>query len=96
MLFIVLFLVAGIFCGLLQRETSPLLPVSRSLTLLILPFLVKYAGKLSTIASGGATSMDTTLPIVVRFSGQQFVMISIYSGLIITFLVPVLVTFFLT
>jgi uncharacterized membrane protein YbjE (DUF340 family) len=65
------------------------------ITLLILPFLVKYAGKLSTIASGGATSMDTTLPVVVRFSGKEFVMISIYSGVVITFLVPLMVTFFL-
>lgn len=66
------------------------------ITLLLLPFLVRYAGKLSTIASGGATSMDTTLPVVVRFSGQEFVLVSIYSGLVITFLVPLLVSFFLT
>ena len=64
-------------------------------TLLVLPFAVKYTGKLSPIASGGATSMDTTLPVVVKFSGKEYVMISVYSGVVITVLVPVLVSFFL-
>ncbi|MFB6317998.1 lysine exporter LysO family protein [Saccharicrinis sp. FJH54] len=65
-------------------------------TLLITPFMIKYTGKLTPIAAGGATSMDTTLPVVIRFSGKEYVMISIYSGVVITFLVPVLVTFILS
>lgn len=64
-------------------------------TLLVLPFVVKYTGKLSPIASGGATSMDTTLPVVVKFSGKEYVMISVYNGVVITILVPLLVSFFL-
>lgn len=65
-------------------------------TLLVTPFLIRYFGKLTPIAAGGATSMDTTLPVVIRFSGKEYVMISIYSGVVITFLVPVLVTFFMS
>lgn len=65
-------------------------------TLLVTPFLIRFTGKLTPIAAGGATSMDTTLPVVIRFSGKEYVMISIYSGVVITFLVPVLVTFFLS
>lgn len=65
-------------------------------TLLVTPFLIRYFGKLTPIAAGGATSMDTTLPVVIRFSGKEYVMISIYSGVVITFLVPVLVTFFVS
>ena len=64
-------------------------------TLLITPFLIKYTGKLTPIASGGATAMDTTLPVVVRFSGKAYVMLSIYTGVVITILVPFMVTFFL-
>lgn len=65
------------------------------ITLLFTPFLIKYTGKLTPIASGGATAMDTTLPVVVRFSGKAYVMLSIYTGVVITILVPFMVTFFL-
>jgi len=33
-------------------------------TLIFTPFFVKFFGKLAPISSGGATSMDTTLPII--------------------------------
>jgi len=64
-------------------------------TLLLMPLLVRYFGKLAGIASGGATSMDTTLPIIVKFSGKEYGVIAIFSGIILTVLVPVLVTFIL-
>ncbi|WP_244825605.1 lysine exporter LysO family protein [Carboxylicivirga linearis] len=64
-------------------------------TLLLMPLLVRYFGKLAGIASGGATSMDTTLPVIVKFSGKEYGVIAIFSGIILTILVPVLVTFIL-
>ena len=42
----------------------------------------------------GATTMDTTLPIIARTSGQQFVVVSIFHGFIVDFSVPFLVTLF--
>lgn len=65
------------------------------LTLLITPLLVQYFGKLAGIASGGATSMDTTLPVITRYSGKEWGIISVFSGVVLTLLVPFLVTFFL-
>jgi uncharacterized membrane protein YbjE (DUF340 family) len=65
------------------------------ITLLATPFLVQYFGKLAGIASGGATSMDTTLPIITRFSGKEWSIISVFSGVVLTLLVPFLVTFIL-
>jgi uncharacterized membrane protein YbjE (DUF340 family) len=65
------------------------------LTLLITPILVQYFGKLAGIASGGATSMDTTLPIITRYSGKEWSIISVFSGVVLTLLVPFLVTFIL-
>jgi uncharacterized membrane protein YbjE (DUF340 family) len=65
------------------------------ITLLATPLLVQYFGKLAGIASGGATSMDTTLPIITRFSGKEWSIISIFSGVVLTLLVPFLVTFIL-
>ncbi len=63
------------------------------IALLGAPLLVKYFGKLAPISVGGATTMDTTLPIITRYSGQEFVIISIFHGFIVDFSVPFLVTF---
>jgi len=65
------------------------------LTLLTTPLLVLYFGKLAGIASGGATSMDTTLPIITRYSGKEWSIIAVFSGVVLTLLVPFLVTFIL-
>ncbi|MBL7971685.1 MAG: lysine exporter LysO family protein [Prolixibacteraceae bacterium] len=65
------------------------------LTLLATPLLVQYFGKLAGIASGGATSMDTTLPVITRYSGKEWSIISVFSGVVLTLLVPFLVTFIL-
>ena len=70
--------------------------ISREIaTLLITPLFVKYFGKLAPIASGGATSMDTTLPIITKFVGKEYAIISVFSGIVLTILVPFLVTFIL-
>ncbi|MBQ8888600.1 MAG: lysine exporter LysO family protein [Bacteroidaceae bacterium] len=64
------------------------------LTLLVAPLLVRWFGNLAPIAAGGATTMDTTLPIITQTAGQQFVVISIFHGFIVDFSVPFLVTLF--
>lgn len=60
-------------------------------TLLMAPVLVKYFGNLAPIASGGATSMDTTLPVVVKFAGQEYAVISVFNGIILSLAVPFLI-----
>lgn len=64
------------------------------LTLLAAPLLVRWFGNLAPISAGGATTMDTTLPIITRTAGQQFVVVSIFHGFVVDFSVPFLVTFF--
>lgn len=63
-------------------------------TLLAAPFLVTYFGKLAPIAAGGATTMDTTLPVITKYSGPDFVMIALFHGMILDLTVPLLVPFF--
>ena len=63
-------------------------------TLLLAPLLVMWFGKLAPISAGGATTMDTTLPIITKFSGKEFVIIAISHGILVDFTVPFLVTFF--
>ena len=55
------------------------------ITLLFAPLLVRWFGNLAPISAGGATTMDTTFPIITRYSGHRFV---------VDFSVPFLVTLF--
>lgn len=64
------------------------------ITLLSAPLLVRWFGSLAPISAGGATTMDTTLPIITRCSGQEFAVVSIFHGFVVDFSVPFLVTFF--
>ena len=64
------------------------------LTLLCAPLLVRWFGNLAPTSAGGATTMDTTLPVITRYAGQPFVVVSIFHGFVTDFSVPFLVTFF--
>jgi uncharacterized membrane protein YbjE (DUF340 family) len=64
------------------------------ITLLFAPLLVRWFGNLAPISAGGATTMDTTLPIITRYSDQSFVVVSIFHGFVVDFSVPFLVTLF--
>lgn len=67
--------------------------ISRELiTLLAAPLLVRWFGRLAPIAAGGATTMDTTLPIIARTSGNDLVVVSLFHGFVVDFSVPFLVT----
>lgn len=65
-------------------------------TLLLSPVLAKAFGPLAPISSGGVTSMDTTLPIIMASSGEQYSAVSIFHGFILDFSIPFLVTFWCT
>lgn len=64
------------------------------ITLLGAPLLVCWFGKLAPICAGGATTMDTTLPVITRFSGKECVVVAVFHGFVVDFSVPFLVTFF--
>lgn len=68
--------------------------VREVITLLGAPLMVRWFGPLSPISVGGATTMDTTLPIITRSSGEQFVILSLFHGFLVDFSVPWLVTLF--
>lgn len=64
------------------------------ITLLCAPLMVRWFGRLAPICSGGATTMDTTLPIITMYSGKEYVVVSIFHGFAVDFCVPFLVTLF--
>lgn len=61
------------------------------ITLLFTPLIYKYFGKLAPITSGGATAMDTTLPIITKYVGKEYAIVSVFSGVVLTVLVPVII-----
>jgi uncharacterized membrane protein YbjE (DUF340 family) len=61
------------------------------LTLVLAPMMARYFGSLGPVVAGGATAMDTTLPVIVKFSGREYTLLAVFSGMILTFLVPVLI-----
>ncbi len=70
--------------------------IREMITLLLTPLIAKRFGPLAPISSGGATTMDTTLPIITQSVGQRYVALSIYHGFVTDFTVPFLVTMWCT
>ena len=70
--------------------------IREMITLLMTPLMAKWFGPLAPISSGGATTMDTTLPIITQTVGQRYVALSIYHGFVTDFTVPFFVTMWCT
>jgi uncharacterized membrane protein YbjE (DUF340 family) len=65
------------------------------ITLVGAPLMVRYFGQLAPISAGGATTLDTTRPILTRCCGPAQVPVSLYHGFVVDFSVPFLVSAFL-
>ena len=61
------------------------------LTLLLAPLFVRLAGGLGPLSAAGAAS-DTCLPVIARTSGERNAILAIFSGMLLTVLVPVFIT----
>lgn len=67
--------------------------MTREITaLLFIPILARYCGKLAPISAAGATSIDTTLPIIAKSCGEQFIVISIFHGILVDISVPIIIS----
>lgn len=66
--------------------------IMRELTaILMAPLLMKYFGAPSAIAIGGATTADTTLPVITNACGREWTPTAIWNGIITDFSVPFMV-----
>ena len=63
-------------------------------TLLAAPLVARCFGPLAAVSIGGATTFDTTLPIITRAAGRPYAVVSIFHGCALDFSVPFLVTLF--
>jgi len=57
------------------------------LTITAIPLMVKL-DKYAPVASGGATTMDTTLPVIMRYCGSDMLITAFSNGLILTLIAP--------
>lgn len=60
-------------------------------TFFVLPVVAKYFGGVTSIAPGGATTMDVTLPLIQRVSGERFVIPALINGLVLAVAATVLI-----
>ena len=61
----------------------------------IIPFLASHMNYYTCIAPAGATSEDTTLPVMLKYTDEETVVLSVLNGMICSFFVPILISFFL-
>lgn len=66
------------------------------LSILIVPALARRVGVLSLVAPGGATTMDTTLPLIASAGPPGAAIVGLVNGVALSALVPVLVPFLLS
>lgn len=64
----------------------------RELFTLLAVSLLTRIDRYAPIASGGATAMDTTLPAIVRYSGQDALVTAFSSGFVLSLAAPFVIT----
>lgn len=64
----------------------------RELTTIIAAPAAKKIDRYAPVAMGGATTMDTTLPVIVRCCGQDALISAFSSGFILTLIAPFVIT----
>ncbi len=62
------------------------------IALLTIPLIAKYIGDVESVAPAGATSMDTSLPLIAKSTNPQTAIIAFISGVILSTAVPILVS----
>ena len=61
---------------------------------LLIPVLAVRCNSAACISAAGATSEDTTLPVLLKYTNEETVVISVLHGIICSFFVPILISFF--
>lgn len=63
-------------------------------TLVAAPLVARWAGPLAAVSIGGATSFDTTLPVITCAAGRPYAVVAVFHGCALDLSVPFLVTLF--
>ncbi|AIU70002.1 membrane protein [Thermococcus eurythermalis] len=66
------------------------------LTILFYPVVIKKVDPEKAVVMGGATTMDTTLPLITKFGGREVALVAFVHGFILTAVVPFAVSLVLS
>lgn len=61
------------------------------ISFMIIPVIAKITNEYTVIAPAGATSEDTTLPIIMKYTREDVVIISVINGMLCSALVPFII-----
>ncbi len=61
---------------------------------LSIPFVAKHFNKYTAIAPAAATSEDTTLPMLIKYTSADVAVMAVINGVICSAVVPILINFF--
>lgn len=64
--------------------------IREALAFLLIPLVAKKFSPLAAMSIGGATSMDTTLPVIAACCSEEVVVMAMVHGIVLTLAVPVL------
>jgi uncharacterized membrane protein YbjE (DUF340 family) len=64
------------------------------LSFFLIPLLAKYLNPYTAIAPAAATSEDTTLSMLIKYTSEEVVVLAVFNGVICSAVVPVLTRFF--
>ncbi|WP_298736692.1 LysO family transporter, partial [uncultured Subdoligranulum sp.] len=59
---------------------------------LIIPYIALRLNYYTSIAPAGATSEDTTLPMMLKYTNEETVVLSVLNGMICSLFVPVIIS----
>ena len=59
---------------------------------LLIPLVARRLNACACIAVAGATSEDTTLPLMIKYTNEETVVLSVLNGIICSFFVPILIS----
>lgn len=60
----------------------------------LIPIIAEKLNYCTCIAPAAATSEDTTLPVLLKYTDEETVVLSVLNGMLCSFFVPILITFF--
>lgn len=61
---------------------------------LVIPWIAVHMNHYTAIAPAGATSEDTTLAVLIRYTREEIAVLAVFNGVLCSAAVPVLIRFF--
>lgn len=64
------------------------------LAFMMIPLIAKYFNHYTAIAPAAATSEDTTLPVLIKYTSEDVVVMAVINGVVCSAMVPILINTF--